>query len=368
MKRVAGHIVFTLIVIISQNAGAQSIYEFDYGFGSVIAHKNTLSHLVLSHPNYYQFTVLKPSDTSRIWKRRFNYPDQGIGLIVQDFKNNLLGQTVGVNYHTTFYLRDRNKAGQFLLNMGLGLSYNTRPFDMENNNKNSVISSSIIYNQVITLNYQWQFSDNWFLKTGLGFTHFSNASFRQPNNGINSAFLNFGIKHHKTGNSLTYPKPQKPALPDVRKINYGITGKVGFHEPYPGLGTHVVYEINPFVSKQYFPMGNINAGIDFTFSQADKVYAEYLYVSKVENPERILENHNRIGLYLGYEQVFNNISCEADLGYYLYKKLDDTYTNMYENIKIKYKIKNTKFKVGLGLKLHLIKANFASLDLQYQCF
>lgn len=355
----------TLFVL--QAVRAQSIFEFDYGIGSIIEHKNTLSHLIQAHPNYYQFSISKPSDTTSVWKKRFNYPDQGMSLIVQDFKNEILGQTIGLNYNTTFYLRKRNKANQLLIDLGLGLAYATNHFDFTDNNKNSVISTSIVYNQNVAINYLWQIKDGWALKTGLGFTHFSNASFKQPNNGINSVFLNFGINYNRSSDQFTYPEPQKPPLPDERKLHFGMVGKIGFHESYPSLGTQVVYEISPYLSKQIKPLGHLNMGLDLINSQADKTYADYLYISKIEHPDRILEEHKRVGLYLGYEQFFNKISCEADLGYYLYKKLD-VYTDVYQNIKIKYHFKSSKIRVGLGLKLHLFRANYSTFEIQYQWF
>ncbi|PIE48207.1 MAG: hypothetical protein CSA40_01480 [Flavobacteriales bacterium] len=348
----------------AQNTG--SYWQYDMGYGSILEHKNGLSHLNTAHPAFYRLSYMTASDTTSRWKRRFNYPDQGFSIMVQDFHNSTLGQTIGLNYHTLFYLLNRNKQHQLMLDLGLGFAYATKTFDFETNHKNNVIGAPVTIAPQLSLVYRLPIRSHWAINSGLSFTHYSSASFKQPNSGINTVFIKFGASYKPQPKSFHYPGVQKPPLPESRPLHMGIVAKLGFHEAHPGLGTKFVYEISPYISKQIQPLGHLNLGMDFINSQADKTYADFLYTIMIENPNRTLQEHKRLGLYVGYEHFFNRISCEADLGYYLYKNMDH-YMDVYQNIKIKYRFKQSNLRIGLGLKTHVFKANYSTIDIQYQC-
>ncbi|PID68884.1 MAG: hypothetical protein CR968_00560 [Flavobacteriia bacterium] len=349
--------------IYAQSTG--SYWQYDMGYGSIIEHKNGLSHLNTAHPTLYRLSYITPSDTTSRWKRRFNYPDQGFSVMVQDFHNSTLGQTIGINYHTLFYLFNRNKQHQLMLDLGLGFAYATKTFNFETNYKNNVIGSPVTIAPQLSLLYRLPIRSHWAINSGFSFTHYSCASFKQPNNGINAVFIRLGASYRPRPEHILYPPSKKPPLPGNRTPHMGIVAKLGMHESYPGLGTKIVYEISPYISKQIQPLGHLNLGIDLINSQADKTYANYLYTAMIEEPNRTLNDHKRLGLYVGYEHFFNKISCEADLGYYLYKTMDH-YMDTYQTLKIKYHLKQSDLRIGLGLRIHMFKANYSTIDIQYQ--
>jgi hypothetical protein len=326
-----------------------------------------MGHLVYEHPMMMELAMLKSSDTSLAWKRKLNFPDQGLSLIHQRFGTKELGNVTSINYLTSLYLLNRNSNLQLNLDVGLGMGYADTPFSFESNNKNNALSSHFVIAQQIKIRGKIPLSKQINSQIGLGFTHFSNASFKQPNNGINTAFLSLGVSWTQLKNEFVYPKRTKTSITKKSKVNGHFATKLGFHESYAGLGTKAVWVGNPYFSKQLKTFGNIIVGSDFMYSYADKHYAEFKSISGISETESKNSDAMRIGIYAGYEQLFDKISIEADFGYYLYAPFK-IHTDLYQNIRFKYHIPNTKLTAGLGLKVHLFKADYATLELHYKLF
>ncbi len=364
-------IFFLIVFSISFKVFSQETpdnWQLNYGYGSVIKHKESMGHLVTRHPRLFQWSWSHPADTLSVWKKRFNYPDVGISIFQEQFRNDILGTVTGINYVTTHYLRNRNARHQFLLDIGVGFAYSNKPFDLQSNNKNNSISSSITFSQHLKLNYKTPLINHFSFQMGGTFVHFSNAGYKNPNNGINTVFMNLGLNYVPFENITVYPNKTKPNnLCQSTRWQTGVSFKMGLHESYPNIGTKPIYEISTFLSKKIKPLAHLLMGFDFINSKSDKRYAELIYVSRVENLDRTLSDHKRIGIYAGYEQFFDKISIEGDVGYYLYAPFD-IHPDLYQKIEIKYHFPNSNFSTGLGLRLHFFRANYASAQLHYTLF
>lgn len=360
-------IIFLLLIFFVKNFGqtVQEIYQINTAYGSVFEHRNDIAHLITEHPILYQLSYSKTSDTLSAWKKHLNFPDIGISMIHQKFGNEMLGNLTGLTYFTNFYLLNRNATNQINLELGLGIAYTDSPMDPENNNQNNVLSSNLVYHQYLKCQYRRPFIFKRFgLQTGLTFTHFSNASFKSPNLGINSLFFNIGLNYMVQESKIVYPKKIK-SMKFLKKqpLKYFISAKLGWHEVYSGLGSKPIYSLSAFVAKPYKTFSDFQLGLDYYNSQSEKQYAEFQYIAGFNNAKKIYD-HQQIGIFAGYKQYFDKFSLDAQIGYYLYNPLN---LNMavYEKITFHYKL-DDKFKLGLGIKIHNFRANHAALELQYQ--
>lgn len=358
--------LFLRFYVLSTAQETISNWQLTYSMGSSIKHKQSMGHLVTSHPQSLMLSWSKTSDTTSIWRKRFNYPDTGITLTHQEFNNNKLGNITGLSYFTSHYIRNRNAKNQFNIDAGFGFGYADRHFDFEKNNQNNSISSAFVYHQYFKFNYRRpQMIKGLGLQTGLSFSHFSNASFKNPNNGINTIFLNVGLLYQPQKETIEYPSKQKPTFDTIaRPWHVTISLKSGIHEIYPGLGSKPFVSLGSFVSKRIRPLLDVQAGFDFSHSWAAKKQAEFMYYAGYSEKDYI-EDYKQIGVHAGFEQYFKALSIDVNVGYYLYDPLQLN-GDFYERFGVQYQLKNSPFKVGLGLKVHLFKADYVNLDVRFK--
>ncbi len=367
------HFVLFFLLIFVENTVAyaqegDNYWQTNYAIGSIIKHQKSIGHLNIAHPEFISISWHKTAASSSEWKKRYNYPDWGIIVSHHNFKNPTIGNVFAVQYLTTYYLLNRNSKHQLNLDIGVGLGYNTHPFDLENNNQNMVMSSHLETAQLVSLNYR---HPNLFNHIGFhaGFmaTHFSNASFKKPNTGINTLFINAGLNYHISKAETTYPKRTKKEIFPNKSMGLflGING--GMHSAKAGLHTKFIYHLCSYLEKRIGYKSGFQIGIDFFNSQANKDFADFSFHTKIEDPDRKLLDHKQVGIFAGHELFFNKIALETLIGYYIYRPLKIT-RQVYQKIGFKYYLNAHKTAIGLNLKVHLFTAEYLTLGIHHQLF
>jgi hypothetical protein len=359
---------FLALFIFSMQFIAQelpSYWQVDYGVGSIIKHKKVIGHLVTAHPEILTVSWHNNAAPNSIWKERYNYLDWGIALYYQKFNNPILGDVVALQYQTTFYLLNRNSKNQLNFLFGTGLGYNTNPLNLENNNQNVAMSSNIQLAELFKLEYKRPYLiKNFGFHAGFLLSHFSNASFKNPNFGINTLFINAGLEYHLSENPINYSRIEK--LEKIEKQPYHIIISVfsGVHEAHAGLGTKPVYALSGQISKKIGYKSGLLLGVDFFNSQAVKEFADFRFHTLIEFPDRKLIDHKQMGIFAGHELFFNKISFETILGYYIYNPLKVN-PSVYQKFSLKYHL-NKSIAVSTNLKVHNFRAEYFTLGLHYQ--
>ena len=367
-SKITGYkLLFWGIIMIHSTIIAQhnsTYWETDYAIGSIIKHKKLIGHLVKAHPDFFSISWQKNANPDSPWKKRYNYPDWGFSFSYQDFHNPTLGKTIGLQYQTTYYLLHRNAKTQLNLQVRTGIAYNTNPLNLQTNNKNVAMSSHLQLAEIFKLEYKYpNLFKNFGFQTGILLTHYSNASYKNPNFGINSIFINAGFNFHPS-KTIMYPKkPEKEKIP-AQKIHYNLAFYLGVHEAKAGLGDKPVYVLSGYGSKKIGKKSTLQAGIDFFNSQAVKALADFRYHTQIEYPDRKLLDHRQIGFFAGHELVFNTISLETMVGYYIYHPLHHT-PAVYQKIALKHSLYSDKTALSLNLKVHNFKAEYLCLGFHY---
>ncbi len=358
-------LLFNVLHLVAQERG--SYWDVDYGFGSILKHKKIIGHLVTEHPEVYSVSWFNTAPKES-WKKRYNYPDWGLTLIHQRFINPVLGSVTALNYSNNFYLLNRNNKNQFNLGMGLGFGYASNPLDFETNNQNVAISSDITFSVHLKLHYNYpNLYKNIGFHSGLMFTHFSNSSFKNPNFGINSVFVNAGLSYQsKWLEGRAYPPKEKAT---ISKQNYlfFLNLDASVHEVKAGLGTRPILNFRAYVSKQFTPKTGAKLSLDYFHSWAYKNLSYFLHNVNTEYINRPLIDFRQFGVSAGHELYFDKWIFDTNIGYYLYNPLKKT-PDLYQILGFRYKIENTKFRIGFMIKVHRFRADYTSLGLHYQIF
>ncbi|HIP48519.1 MAG TPA: acyloxyacyl hydrolase [Lutibacter sp.] len=357
-----------LTTFVSINAQESNTYwQIDYAKGSIIEHSGVVGFLFKENPTLISIGWHKKSEIDSEWKERYNFIDSGFVLNIQNFHNKNLGNTYGLNYTTTHYLRNRNAKNQINIQLGFGVGYNTNPLDFETNLTNIVMSSPILYSQHIKINY----TNNRIFKTmgfqsGISFTHYSNGGIIKPNLGLNSVFFNVGLNYHKSEPTI-YTKLYESSKLAKQPIRFELGIGGGMHETLPGIGLKPIYYISAKVSKRFNYKNGFQMGFDFFNSESIKDLAVYNAINDVKNLKNTPKDHKQLAFSVGHELYFNKLSFASNIGYYLYRPFKDK-TPLYENISFIRYFNNRKSSLRLNLKTHYFEAEHLTLGYHHQLF
>lgn len=190
--------LFTALNASSQDERPLSI-AFIPKTGLLFAHRPTMSHLVKKRNTAFELEFSKQDNSKSVWSNRYKFPSRGVSIMFQDFGNQeVLGTSVSIFRFTKFPIFQSEKWGFLDFRLGNGVSYITKKYDAFNNIKNIAIGSHI--NGFVNLNlvYTKRFK-HFYIGTGLDLSHFSNASLKMPNQGLNTltGFFVAGIELDK---------------------------------------------------------------------------------------------------------------------------------------------------------------------------
>ena len=343
------------------------------------------------------------------WQRWWNMPIIGVALQGIDMGNNAVwGQSFAVYPYLAIPLGNPKKT-YFHFKMGLGLSVNTKTFNMTDTLggiKSPLANSSIgsILNGFMLLGVDCvvPITKGFYFNANAGYNHMSNGNIFQPNAGFNIVFLTVGASYRFDH----CPRCEKP-LPPKESFPYNFAANVtiaaGTRELYyKDSKRYVIGSIHAGVTYQVAPFYAVGGGLDFFYDGAFNQQGYTSGMTKAEKAEQqmhttynryYIENENfinkvRVGISLNNEFPISRVTILFDWGVYLYDPLKNAYTHKKENninsvgILYKYDIQKEDgwnyFRLGLrcrlydnlyaqvSVKTHLQKAEFIEFGLGYQ--
>jgi len=321
MQKLLTYIFLTFIsVSLAQEDPKLFTLDANYFYGTILEHNSGISHLITGHPTGFILSYNRKTYGFKPWESRYNYPDWGFSFVYQDMKNQYLGDNYGVYAHYNFYFLKRN----LMFRIGQGIAYTTNPYDKETNFRNNVYGSDLLSSTYMMINYKKEKLYKGFgLQAGISLIHYSNANFKAPNSSTNTFALNVGTNY-----LLDYAdEPDYIASSEDKKfkesIKYNIVLRSGINESdVIGTGQFPFLIVSAYADKRLNRKSAIQLGTDVFFS---KFLKELIYFNAVAFPEfnvRGDEDWKRIGLFVGHELFINNMSFEAQLGYYVYYPFD----------------------------------------------
>lgn len=304
----------------SQEHGRAYTLDAQYFYGSILEHNPNISHLITDHPTGFILSFNEKTFGFDDWESRYGYPDVGYSFIYQDLKNEYLGDSYGVYAHYNFYALNR----QLMMRIGQGLAYNSNPYQKENNHRNTAYGSSLLSSTYLLLQYNKQnLFEGFGLQAGIGLIHYSNANFKAPNNSTNTMTFSLGVNYSLDADQYPDYIPKKASEKFTEPIKYNLALRSGINESdVIGMGQYWFYVASAYADKRLSNSSAIQVGIDFFDS---KFLKELIYYDSVAYPENEINpntDHKRVGLFVGHELFINQLSIEAQLGYYLYYPYD----------------------------------------------
>lgn len=338
-------------------SNAQLPYEVgihtDYGF--IFRHAPKIGHLQ-SHPwaitaYFNRFHLGKCS-----WEQDFHYPQTSFALTYFNYQNPIIGHSVALSANMLLPIYRAPKSSlQFKI--GTGLAFASNPFHIEKNFQNNVLSN--IWSYVMQGGFWWNyhFNSHFKLKTGLQLTHYSNGAFKLPNAGVNviTAFAGLSYVLHPERIIL-----QSTELGNFSKRWYVQTTLAGslieteINQPHK----HSVFNVGLYFARDINRKHRFNAGLDISWNEGIKYQIEQKFGNQNQKPD-----YKRIGIVVGDEITFGDMSLNIQLGYYIRRQFEaKTDMPFYQRYGLKWYF-HTNIFVGLLLKTHASVAECAEFTL-----
>lgn len=350
------------IVSTAQNKN-NSFITLDYFYGNIIEHSPELKPIIQSHPSGVLFAWNNKKVSNSDFNNFYNFPDFGVSFSYEDFKTNELGKTYAAYAHYNFYLTNRNSKNQIKLTSAFGLGYSTNHFDKISNPKNWAIGSKFSAAAYLKLNYSREYLfDKLGLNAGFILFHYSNASFKAPNLGINTLALNLGVNYN-FDEPVIAPKREKINHPINQPIKYSTILRFGFNESLiNGSGLYPFYTISLTAEKKLNYKSTLSTGTDIFLATFMKEYIDY------ENSINETPDNNpdwkRVGLFVGHELNMEKFSILTQVGYHVYAPKKYV-SGVYERFGFRKKFNEHVF-TDLSLKINLFRAEGLEFGLGYQ--
>lgn len=343
-------ILFVLITCHHQ-LQAQVGLEYRQKIGFLIAHRSLMSHLPQAPAVASEISYIHQTKQSKRWHQAYRNPLIGGTLFLGSVGNNqILGRFIG-GYGFVELPIIKYKKYRLDFRFATGLGYTNRPFDPVLNPENVAIGSRINAMMCFALKQSVRFQ-NYGITLGIDMTHFSNASYKMPNLGINVPYLSLGIQRFFNDVS---PKQNRKEL--VRpKLSYGASFIYSQKEMRPiGVGRYPVYAGNMFARKYFGPKAGLELSLDVIYKIGLLHHPSY--------PQAAGLDPLQLGLFLGYIQPFDRLQYIYGVGYYFRDVLkpDEPF---YIRLGTRYAF-TPQLEGQFSLKTHYAKADYMELGLIY---
>jgi len=350
--------------------------RFFYQAGSVLPTNNFLKgENETGEPiDYYQSFSLQygiETDGRKLWQQLYGYPTWGFGFYsVNFFSPNELGTPSAIYSYINAPLIKRFKRWSVNYEIGFGLTYNWKKFDLETNAFQYAIGSSNTVFIDAGLNVDVMLGKRFNLTAGFTFTHFSNGATRVPNLGINLVAPRVGLKY------MFKDRPEFIVV-DVPKyaddweyvVLFAASSKqMGFEVTSNNDTTYVaetygIFTLSTGVNRQISHKVKFGAGIDMGY---DGAYNSYISYENNVTTEKLNAGDNKFafGAYATFELVVNRLSVIIQPGWYIYReewKIPDTAPT--EGIAYPRRKPGNSYQ-RIGLKYHIFENVFAGINVR----
>jgi hypothetical protein len=315
------------------------------------------------------------TDGSKLWQQLYGYPSYGVGAYWVKFP-----QTEELGNPTALYLFisgpfKRWSKWTFNYDIGFGLTYNWKPYNVETNPFNIAVGS---YNTVYIdagLSINWLMAKQWELSLGFSFTHFSNGATAVPNFGVNLVAPRLGLKYKFYHGIPEYKTQEVPKYQDewewYGSFAYGSkqievdTANTGLKDKYLNENFNV-FVISTAMLRQVTYKSKFGIGLDINYDGSTN--AEIDVSDGVPNAVSVpfIEKCS-IGIYGSYELVLNKISLAIHPGYYILRKeYDGQSPAFYQRVGLKWNFWEGMFAGIFVRASNFSKAEFIEWTLGYR--
>ncbi len=321
--------------------------DLSFENGAILSNDNELSKQIVNSSYYNGMDIrlgFRKGDKNNVYSTVYRRPYLGLGWYSSTFNNANVGNPNAIYFFLTFpFAFEGNKKLTFSYTAAFGLSYNFNPYDPVENPTNIFVGS--YRNCYVHLGFvaNYLLSDRWSINGTVGFKHFSNGSFKQPNYGMNLIPVGIGVSYKVTNQELY---KEKTPVPTFIKYNmFNIAAIVGSKNYEVGGDNYLKATLSLNYLRKTNYKYSIGLGIDIFYSD----------MSNLRNKSNQSDFSKAFSTALvgSWEwSLTKNLYVPIGIGIYLHRnKENDEKTIYYERVGLRYRFFDHYF-AGVTIKAH----------------
>jgi hypothetical protein len=331
-------LTFTLLLCTSLAVTAQEKGWSGFGIesnvimGKMIKHTSKFTGPLPDRSYAVALNLVKQTYGQKDWHQRRKYPQLGLGFLYINYNMpDVYGQVIGIYPNLQLPLI-RGEKLEWTFRAGMGICYMSRPYERlpRPNTGNVVVGGHWNNLSPFSTDLRWRIDEHWDLQAGFNFSHVSNASFQQPNLGINMWGGHIGVRY--------FPVTSRP-----KKIHRNLNplknrwlvqarASIAFLESNPADGPlYPTYMGALYVSKRYWSKNKVYGGLDYYYHTN-----RYVFLKSIEAfPGEESSQSYQAAVFVGNEFLLGRVGILFQLGYYLkttYNQEDKMYQKIGGNL------------------------------------
>lgn len=332
--------------------------QFDTHYGYILPEYSNLHYLINKPATGYSLSYIKQTHGANYWERLYGYPSFGVSAFYSGLGNDSInGRELAIMPFMRIRIAGNDK-WNFYHQFGLGFSYVSRKFQLENNYLNITTGSHLNLHFGMRFGTEIRILPKIALTTGLTFEHFSNGNSMEPNLGLNT-FAAFAGAAYTFGQSAPKAIPDLPAL--VKKNRPELSLRIGGKRARALVAD---YFRTASLSFEYirnaFHIVHFGVGADVFYDASTQAEME----AASAGPYKPLYDFQS-GIHISQSIVYNRFSFTLQEGVYVGLKYRVKNRPIYTRGMLRYRV-NDNLAFSFAMKSHLHVLDFPEIGLGYR--
>ena len=313
----ARFLLFTVCILFTgYYASAQDGFgiELNAFAGKVIKHSVKFKLPVPDLTTGLDINLQQKTCGTKDWHQRRRYPTIGVGLTYTNYGiDSIYGRCFSIYPNLTIPLITGDKM-EWTLRVGDGAGYVTRDFSRKDSINNAIGSHLNDYASFM-MDLRYHINIHWDVQLGANFSHISDASYHQPNLGVNLYGAHVGLKYFP-GTSCP-----KRITRDLKPLKNRWLGEfrltMAFNQSNaPGGPLYPIYLGTAYASKRWKSKNKFMAGLDYSYHS--NIYAYLRNNSFVAEGTEYRYSY-KAAVFAGNEFLLGRVGVVLQAGYYLHQ-------------------------------------------------
>jgi len=332
--------------------------QLDTHYGVILPEYSNLHYLINEPATGYSLSYISQTQGTNYWERLYAYPSFGVSAFYSGLGNDSIN---GKELALYPFMRLRI-AGNDKLNLynqfGLGFSYVSRKFDLQNNYLNITTGSHVNLHFGMRIGTEIRIVPKLAFTTGLSFDHFSNGNSMEPNLGLNvfAAFAGLSYSIGKTEAKLI-PELPEHAKKNRPELSFRLGGK-------RARALVADYFRTASLSLEYirssFRMVHFGIGADLFYDASTQAEME----AALAGPYIPIYDFQS-GIHISQSLIYNRFSFTLQEGVYVGLKYRVKNRPIYTRGMLRYRITD-KLAFSFAMKSHLHVLDFPEIGFGYR--
>ena len=279
MKWVQRFIIIILVCFSGRSQTDQKFYGLKGHYGFIIAHSSELKPISQTNPFGIQLEYSKLRTSDKAWKTCFCYGRSGFSFAYFNYANpDVLGSSYNLNYFVEPYFTYQGPL-KFSLRGSIGATYLDKIFDEEANPDNLLFSTRLSFYLALSLNLNYQISDQYSVNLSANYNHISNGGQKQPNKGMNFPTLSIGVDRVIDRTPLQRKPDSLRGYSTSLSYYAGTFGSLRSSNREAEATNHLLIGLSGGALKPLSGINGINAGMELWYDYSDEKIAENIDVN-----------------------------------------------------------------------------------------